>query len=128
MKSHEEERACSTGYWLWDYLRRSGAIGFFLPISGGADSSACLAIVGVMCNMVVDSYNNSTGYNKDVIHADLIRLCGKIPENAKEMTHMIMHTCYMTTSNNSNKTKERASLIAEDIGCNHFEGSVEDLW
>ena len=39
--------------WLWDYLRRSGASGFLLPLSGGADSSSTAAIVGSMCQMVV---------------------------------------------------------------------------
>ena len=39
--------------WLWDYLRRSGASGFLLPLSGGADSSAVAAIVGSMCQQVV---------------------------------------------------------------------------
>ena len=46
---------CITGpaCWLWDYLRRSGASGFLLPLSGGADSSAVAAIVGSMCQQVV---------------------------------------------------------------------------
>ena len=39
--------------WLWDYLRRSGAAGYMLPLSGGADSSATATIVGNMCQMVV---------------------------------------------------------------------------
>ena len=32
---------------LWDYLRRSGQRGFFLPLSGGADSSSTAACLGV---------------------------------------------------------------------------------
>jgi NAD+ synthase (glutamine-hydrolysing) len=39
--------------WLWDYLRRSGARGFFLPLSGGADSAAVAAIVASMCRIVL---------------------------------------------------------------------------
>ena len=39
MKTHyhspEEEIALGPACWLWDYLRRSGASGFFLPLSGG---------------------------------------------------------------------------------------------
>ena len=41
--------------WLWDYLRRSGASGFLLPLSGGADSSAVAAIVASMCRLVFDA-------------------------------------------------------------------------
>lgn len=45
----EEEIALGPACWLWDYLRRSGASGFLLPLSGGADSSSTAAIVGSMC-------------------------------------------------------------------------------
>jgi NAD+ synthase (glutamine-hydrolysing) len=36
----EEECALGPACWMWDYLRRSGAAGFLLPLSGGADSAA----------------------------------------------------------------------------------------
>eukprot|EP00959_Pyramimonas_sp_CCMP1952_P218887 4577064-Pyramimonas_sp.AAC.1 len=49
----EEEIAYGPACWMWDYLRRSGASGFLLPLSGGADSSSTAAIVGAMCQMVV---------------------------------------------------------------------------
>ena len=32
----EEEIARGPACWMWDYLRRSGASGFLLPLSGGA--------------------------------------------------------------------------------------------
>ena len=51
----EEEIARGPACWLWDYLRRSGASGFLLPLSGGADSSSTAAIVGSMCQMVVQA-------------------------------------------------------------------------
>ena len=31
----EEEISLGPACWLWDYLRRSGQAGFFLPLSGG---------------------------------------------------------------------------------------------
>ncbi|KAF2313491.1 hypothetical protein GH714_011245 [Hevea brasiliensis] len=51
--SSEEELSLGAACWLWDYLRRSGASGFLLPLSGGADSSSVAAIVGSMCQLVV---------------------------------------------------------------------------
>ena len=51
----EEEIAFGPAAWLWDYLRRSGAGGFLLPLSGGADSASVAAIVAAMCRMVVFS-------------------------------------------------------------------------
>ena len=48
-----EEIAMAPALWMWDYLRRTrGARGFFLPLSGGADSAAVAAIVASMANML----------------------------------------------------------------------------
>jgi NAD+ synthase (glutamine-hydrolysing) len=46
--SPQEECCLGPACWLWDYLRRSGAAGFLLPLSGGADSSSVAAIVAAM--------------------------------------------------------------------------------
>jgi NAD+ synthase (glutamine-hydrolysing) len=46
--------------WLWDYLRRSGAMGFMLPLSGGADSAATATIVYNMCKLMFFAYKNET--------------------------------------------------------------------
>lgn len=43
-----EEISLGPSLWLWDYLRRCGARGFFLPLSGGADSSAVASSVASM--------------------------------------------------------------------------------
>ncbi len=48
----EEECCKGPACWLWDYLRRSGASGYLLPLSGGADSAAVAGIVKVMCTLV----------------------------------------------------------------------------
>jgi NAD+ synthase (glutamine-hydrolysing) len=48
-----EEIAFGPSGWLWDYLRRSGARGYFLPLSGGADSSSTAALVAIMCQRVL---------------------------------------------------------------------------
>ncbi|KAF6156149.1 hypothetical protein GIB67_024119 [Kingdonia uniflora] len=61
--SPEEEIAFGPGCWLWDYLRRSGASGFLLPLSGGADSSSVAAIVGCMCQLVVKGKENLPVFN-----------------------------------------------------------------
>jgi NAD+ synthase (glutamine-hydrolysing) len=39
---------------MWDYLRRSGARGFFLPLSGGADSASVAGLVASMARLVFD--------------------------------------------------------------------------
>lgn len=59
----QEEIAKGPACWLWDYLRRCGMNGFLLPLSGGADSSATAAIVGSMCEMLVDAINTEITEN-----------------------------------------------------------------
>lgn len=49
----EEEIALGPACWLWDYLRRCGAAGFFIPLSGGIDSCATSVIVHSMCREVL---------------------------------------------------------------------------
>jgi NAD+ synthase (glutamine-hydrolysing) len=48
----EEEIALSAACWLWDYLRRSGAAGFLIPLSGGLDSCSTATLVHSMSREV----------------------------------------------------------------------------
>lgn len=107
VRLHTPEEECGLGpaCWLWDYLRRSGALrghahsrftalldvdwtattsptraggsGFLLPLSGGADSSAVAAIVGVMCNLVYAAIEEG---NERVL-ADARRVMGHAPDS-----------------------------------------------
>ena len=52
LRSAEEEIEMAPACWMWDYLRRSGLGGFFIPLSGGIDSSSTACIVYSMCVMV----------------------------------------------------------------------------
>lgn len=65
-----EEIEYGPAMWLWDYLRRSGARGFFLPLSGGSDSGAVAALVASMANQVFKSIEKG---DKDVL-ADIRRV------------------------------------------------------
>ncbi|KAF5197498.1 Glutamine-dependent NAD(+) synthetase, partial [Thalictrum thalictroides] len=97
--SPEEEIAFGPGCWLWDYLRRSGASGFLLPLSGGADSSSVAAIVGCMCQLVVREIANGD----EQVKADAIRIGqytdGQIPTDSKEFARRIFYTVFMGSEN-----------------------------
>lgn len=94
----EEEIAYGPACWLWDYLRRSGGSGFFLPLSGGADSSATAALVSIMCRLVFADIQR--GDNPQALE-DVRRLVGEKPEskyvpaNHRELCNFILHSCYM---------------------------------
>jgi NAD+ synthase (glutamine-hydrolysing) len=123
----EEEIAYGPACWLWDYLRRSGTQGFFLPLSGGADSSSVAAIVGSMCRLVAQE---AEAGNQQVI-ADARRIVGEaenssyLPTDPAEFAGRILHTCYMATENSSKQTRERAQKIAEQIGAYHLNANID---
>ncbi|KAK1382348.1 Glutamine-dependent NAD(+) synthetase [Heracleum sosnowskyi] len=125
--SPEEEIAFGPGCWLWDYLRRSGATGFLLPLSGGADSSSVAAIVGCMCQLVVKEIENGNSQVK----ADAIRIGnytdGQFPTDSKEFAKRIFYTVYMGSENNSKTTKTRAKVLADEIGSWHLHVSIDGL-
>ncbi|MEM8861161.1 MAG: NAD(+) synthase [Chloroflexota bacterium] len=126
MKYHtpQEEIAYGPAAWLWDYLRRSGTNGYFLPLSGGADSSAVAAIVGSMCQMVVEE---AKAGNQQVI-ADAARIVGDddyLPQDAQEFASQIFHTCYMGTENSSKETRQRAETLAKQIGAHHLSIKID---
>jgi len=114
----EDEIGKGPACWLWDYLRRSGGSGFFLPLSGGADSAATAAIVGKMCQMVFDLIQQG--------HSDVLEDVRKIthepsfsPSSHQEIASKIFYTCYMGTSSSGAATKSRAERLARDIGADH---------
>lgn len=121
----EEEIAFGPGCWLWDYLRRSGASGFLLPLSGGADSSAVAAIVGCMCQLVIKDIENGD----EQVKADAIRVGnyknGEFPSSSKEFAKRIFYTVYMGTENSSDATRTRAKKLAEEIGSWHLDVNID---
>ncbi|XP_011881555.1 PREDICTED: glutamine-dependent NAD(+) synthetase [Vollenhovia emeryi] len=114
----EEEIAMAPACWLWDYLRRSCQGGFFLPLSGGVDSSSSACIVYSMCEMIVES----VGRGDTQVLADIRKIvgdCEYIPIDPKQLCNTILVTCYMGTENSSAETKARAAELASQIGSYH---------
>ena len=100
---------------MWDYLRQSGGRGFFLPLSGGADSSAVATLVSSMSHLVFESLDKIKvkaskmteleKYNAKQLISDLCRILGAKDEQAlfsaikrpQDITNRIFVTCYMGT-------------------------------
>lgn len=116
--SPQQEIALGPACWLWDYLRRSGQGGFFLPLSGGVDSSSTACIVFSMCTQVV------TGIQKGdpQVLADVRKIvCDPeyTPTDPRELCNRLFVTCYMASENSSSQTKARANALAQQIGSYH---------
>ena len=122
-----EEIAKGPAVWLWDYLRRSGASGFFLPLSGGKDSAATATIVYSMCDMVVKEVKAG---NKQVL-SEIQRIMGDtvyVPNDPKLLTKKLLHTCYMPNEGtSSSETEDLAAELARQLGANHMTAGISKI-
>ncbi|XP_022900421.1 glutamine-dependent NAD(+) synthetase isoform X2 [Onthophagus taurus] len=122
----EEEIAQGPACWLWDYLRRSGQGGFFLPLSGGVDSSSTALIVYSLCRLIVQEVQKG----ESTILSDLRRILGDheyTPTLPNELCNRILVTCYMGTENSSKETKKRAAGLAAAIGSYHMVITIDKV-
>ena len=127
--SPEEEISLSPACWLWDYLRRCGAAGFFIPLSGGIDSCATATMVFSMCRQVVQAVSEG---NQQVIK-DVRRVCGEpedskwLPSTPQDVCSRVFHTCFMGTTNSSKETRGRAKELAMHIGAYHIDLNIDTV-
>jgi NAD+ synthase (glutamine-hydrolysing) len=122
----EQEISFGPACWMWDYLRRSNGGGFFLPLSGGADSAATAAMVGIMCQLVFSEIQKG---NEEILF-DLRRVVKTpdfMPTSHQQIANRILHTCYMGTANSSDATRARAAALAEQIGAFHKEAPIDTM-
>lgn len=126
----EEEIALGPACWLWDYLRRSKAAGFLIPLSGGIDSCSTATLVFSMCRIVMQALKDG---NKQV-EEDVRRLISaygerNLPTTAQELCNKILHTCYMgMESQSSQETRSRAERLAKDIGAYHTDLNIDSVF
>ena len=126
ISSPQEECCLGPACWLWDYLRRSGAAGFLLPLSGGADSSSVAAIVGSMCHLVVEAAPKDPQVAQDVR-----RICRQtdnpnwLPETPQELASYVLHTIFMGTKNSSENTTSRAKRLGDAVGSYHLTVPID---
>ncbi|KAJ8675945.1 hypothetical protein QAD02_011731 [Eretmocerus hayati] len=114
----EEEISMAPACWLWDYLRRSCQGGFFLPLSGGVDSSSTACLVYSMCCMIVESVKKGDTQ----VLSDIRKIVGDpeyVPIDPKQLCNTLLVTCYMATENSSAETKSRAADLACQLGAYH---------
>ena len=120
----EEEISLGPACWLWDYLRRSGQGGYFLPLSGGVDSASSAVLVHNMCRLVV----NAVQLGDETALADVRRVTGdaaSTPSEAAELCNRVLVTCYMGSENSSEETKARAKKLAAQIGAYHLSIAID---
>ena len=122
--SAEEEIALGPACWLWDYLRRSGQGGFFLPLSGGVDSSSTASIVHSMCRLVVQAIQAGDQQVLDDVRK-ILADPSFTPDIPAALCNRLLVTCYMGGQNSSQQTRQLASTLASQIGSYHLEINID---
>ncbi|KJX94570.1 glutamine-dependent nad(+) synthetase like protein [Zymoseptoria brevis] len=125
--SPEEEIAYGPACWVWDYLRRSKAAGFLVPLSGGIDSCATATIIFSMCRLVVAEIKEGN----EVVIEDAQRLCGGADPRemtAQEFCGQVFSTVFMGMKQQSSKeTRTRAIELAGAIGAQHIDTNIDEM-
>lgn len=122
-----EEIAMGPGCYLWDYLRRSRAAGYLVPLSGGIDSCATAVIVFSMCRLVAQAIKDG---NQQVIE-DCQRITTQehnwvLSANAEDICNKILHTAFLGMEKQSSPdTRARAKELAERMGSHHTSCDID---
>ena len=123
--------------WLWDYLKRSGAYGFMLPLSGGADSAVVSLLVYLMCKKVYDNW--SIIKNEDNVIVKRINLYYNNSKNLnpENICNIILKSVYLPVKGRSfNETKGielsetyiRSEAIATMIGSDWRSTDITEIY
>lgn len=120
----EEEISLGPACWMWDYVRRSGQGGYFLPLSGGIDSSSSACIVASMCHLVCQAVKEADGQVLQDVR-QVVGDAGYVPHDEKDLCNRIFTTCYMGSNNSSEETCSCAKELAAQIGSYHLVLNIE---
>ncbi|KAL4445070.1 hypothetical protein ABPG74_018798 [Tetrahymena malaccensis] len=112
--------------YLWDYLRRSGANGFFLPLSGGADSASTALIVYNMCCVAFETMKNDETILKTL--RQIVKDESFVPTCPKDICKRVLYTGYLGTRNSSQETRDHAQLLSEEINSTHYNVNIEKVF
>jgi NAD+ synthase (glutamine-hydrolysing) len=118
----DEEFVRAEALALYDYLRKSRALGFVISLSGGADSSTVACLVALMIRLGVGELGSE-------------RFLAKLPSalalapdsDARTILGRLLLCVYQSTENSSETTRNAARTLAAALGAEFFELRVGDL-
>lgn len=103
---------------LRDYSMKSHSHGFVVSLSGGADSSAVVALIGTMVDLASREIGlKALAKQFRVEHA----------ASSMELMGAILTTVYQSTRNSSDETRSAARELAGAVGAAHHEIDVDGI-
>lgn len=107
---------------LFDYVRKSGAKGFMISLSGGCDSSA----VAVLCAHTIAEALRELGPEQLALRTSW-SIPASQPEDPRSWIAERVHTVYQSTAQSGSVTREAAAQLARALGTHHAEVSVQEI-
>jgi NAD+ synthase (glutamine-hydrolysing) len=122
----QQEFAEAVALGLYDYLRKAGASGFAISLSGGADSAACLALIHWLAHKLVQT----APANLPALLQDFLQ---QLPatynhnERARALTGKLCVCAYQASANSGLATLNAARSIAEACGARFLHIDIQPL-
>ena len=119
-KNEEFARSVSLG--LFDAMRKTRSKGFVLSLSGGADSATIATLVAIMVRMAsnelgMESFLETLNYINGISDCD----------TPKKLMSRLLLCLYQCTENSSSETQLAARGLAELIGADFHEISIDGI-
>jgi len=111
----EEEFARAVVIGLWDYLRKSRAQGYVVSISGGADSAACVVLVGLAARLALAELG-ADGVKARLGHVHGIDAWHQAGGDPDALVALLLLCAYQATANSGPVTRAAAEAVARGVG------------
>ena len=114
----EEEFTRAVTLALFDYMRKSYSRGFVVSLSGGADSTAVVALVALMVKRAMRELTPQ-GFLAKVPYMQGLTAQGAL--------RGLLLTAYQGSVNSSSVTRDAARTVAEGFGSEHHELEIDTM-
>lgn len=122
LKPFEEETLNAISSFLYHMLENSHACGFFLPLSGGADSSLTLMCVYHLCDKIFAQGDHQIYRFKELIQKPSLEV-----QSAKDLMREVLFPAYFPM-NFSGRTENFADELAETANCRLLKVNINEIY
>lgn len=118
--SAQQQYAEVASSYMWDYLRKSQAGGFFLPVSGDINSSLTTLLIYYLCLKVYKEINLRNEGVLVQLRA-IVKDAAYLPKSAEEICGKILKTAYIGTDEKGSAARKTATALAARTGATHLD-------
>ena len=105
--------------YIWDYLVKTGANGFMLPLDGSANSTCIAMMTYYLCQKIFKEVALQNTYVINQLR-EVVKDKNYVPKDPTDICGKILNTIYLSTDVDDNSGKETAEALAKKIGSNHM--------